>query len=117
VSSGSDGDVPAALGAYALRAGDRYLVLGLTITDKGPNDHSIAWIAFEEPLGEDLDIGPGLTSADPGRQRVAAGPGVGAIGAGRRSPGAAASRCSRDSRNAYLSEPPLIHFPFLSAHS
>jgi hypothetical protein len=37
MAGGADADVPANLGANSLRPGDRYLVLGLTITAGGPD--------------------------------------------------------------------------------
>ena len=57
VVGGTDGDVAASLGANALKQGDRYLVLGLKITDIGPagfhGDFTLATADFGwgEPSG------------------------------------------------------------------
>lgn len=40
IVGGTDGDTASGLGAYALTAGNRYLVLGLTIDDNGPSGFS-----------------------------------------------------------------------------
>lgn len=37
ITGGTDGDTASGLGANALKSGDRYLVLGLTIDDNGPS--------------------------------------------------------------------------------
>ena len=80
MKGGQYGDVPANLGSNALKPGDRYLVLGLTITDHGPDGMSntsytvsSASYGWAEPDGhtgltQDYCLGqapPGNTQLDP----------------------------------------------------